>query len=166
VYCSTAVAYFAIYYFSGTLFFDIIHFLLHQCARSRSRVLRQISKVHSVHHWYFDRRLKYNNKYKLANALTNLPLELASQLIGSWLSGRVLSLVVSGDGQEFATTILHITLAIEIIRVAVVVVLEGKDSNHITYSRVPKDKNWLLVGPEYHSLQYVQEASCSLCKET
>jgi hypothetical protein len=95
-----------------------------------------------------------------------LPLELASQLVGSWLSGRVLSLVISEDGPGFATAILRITLAVEIIRVAVVVVLEGKDSNHLTYSRVPKDNNWLLVGPEYHSLQYVQERRAPFRKET
>jgi hypothetical protein len=85
--------------------------------------------------------------------LTNLPLELSAQLIGSWLSERFLSLVVSEDGRDFATNILHITLAIEVLRVAVVIVLEGKDSNHLTYSTVPKDNDWFLVGPEYHSLQ-------------
>lgn len=52
--------------------------------------------------------------------------------------------------------ILQITLAIEVIRVAVVIVLEGKDSNHVPFRTVPKDNGWLLVGPEYHSLQYVQ----------
>lgn len=63
--------------------------------------------------------------------------------------------MVAEDNREFATGVLHITLAIEVIRVAIVVVLEGRDSNHIPASTVPKDNNWLLVGPAYHSLQYV-----------
>ncbi|CAD0082086.1 unnamed protein product, partial [Aureobasidium vineae] len=153
VYCSTAVAYFVFYYFCGTLFFDVVHFLFHRCARSRSRALRQISKIHAVHHWYFDRHLKYNSRYKLANALTNLPLELSSQLVGSWLSQKCLSPIIQQDGREFAMTIFHVTMAIEVVRVVVVVVLEGRDSNHISFSTVPKDKDWLLVGPEYHALQ-------------
>lgn len=76
--------------------------------------------------------------------------------MGSWLSGKCLSLIVTEDGRGFATMILQITLAIEVIRVAVVIVLEGKDSNHVPFRTVPKDNGWLLVGPEYHSLQYVQ----------
>ncbi|KAI5252409.1 hypothetical protein E4T42_03501 [Aureobasidium subglaciale] len=155
IYASLAVAYFVLYYFSGTLLFDIIHFLLHKCARSPFRVLRQISKVHSVHHWYFDRHLRYNNQYKLANALTNLPLELSCQLVGSWLSQRALSMVLREDDQGFATAILHLTLCVEVIRVIVVVILEGKDSNHVGYLSVPKDGGWLLVGPEYHSLHHM-----------
>ncbi|KAI4715262.1 hypothetical protein E4T48_08562 [Aureobasidium sp. EXF-10727] len=46
-------------------------------------------------------------------------------------------------------------MAIEVIRVVVVVFLEGQDSNHITFSTVPKDKDWLLVGPEYHALHHM-----------
>jgi hypothetical protein len=62
-------------------------------------------------------------------------------------------LILLEDGQAFATTILHITMAIEVVRVLVVIVLEGKDSNHISLSAVPKDRDWLLVGHAYHALQ-------------
>ncbi|KEQ79404.1 hypothetical protein M438DRAFT_339801 [Aureobasidium pullulans EXF-150] len=155
VLCSLAVAYFIFYYFSGTLFFDIIHFLLHKCARSRIRLLRQISKVHSVHHWYFDRHLHYNEKYRILNALTNLPLELSCQLVGSWLSERALSWILQRDQREFATTILHLTLIIEFIRVVVVIYLGGRDTSHISFHSVPKDRDWILVGPEYHSLHHM-----------
>lgn len=44
-------------------------------------------------------------------------------------------------------------MAIEVIRILVVIVLEGKDSNHISFNTVPKDRDWLLVGPSYHALQ-------------
>ncbi|KAH0388878.1 hypothetical protein KCU92_g572, partial [Aureobasidium melanogenum] len=43
-------------------------------------------------------------------------------------------------------------MAIEVVRVLVVIVLEGKDSNHISLSAVPKDRDWLLVGHAYHAL--------------
>jgi len=65
--------------------------------------------------------------------------------------------MVAEDDREFATSVLHITLALEVIRVAVVIVIEGRDSNHIPFSTVPKDNDWLLVGPAYHSLQYVTQ---------
>ena len=42
----------------------------------------------------------------------------------------------------------------------VVALLEGRDSNHKSYEgRVPKDKNWVVVGPEYHALHHVDPAS-------
>lgn len=64
-----------------------------------------------------------------------------------------MSLILLKDGQAFATTILHITVAVEVVRVLVVIVLDGKDSNHISFSAVPKDRDWLFVGPAYHALQ-------------
>ncbi|KAJ6066670.1 uncharacterized protein N7446_003707 [Penicillium canescens] len=36
-----------------------------------------------------------------------------------------------------------------------VILLSGRDSNHIVYTTVPKDNNWLFVGPEFHSLHHV-----------
>ncbi|KAI5209543.1 hypothetical protein E4T39_00842 [Aureobasidium subglaciale] len=41
------------------------------------------------------------------------------------------------------------------VMVIVVVIFEGKDSNHVGYLSVPKDGGWLLVGPEYHSLHHM-----------
>jgi len=145
VHCSTAGVYFAFYYFSGTFFFDVIHFLLHQCARSRLRPLRQLSKVHSVHHWHFDRHLQHNDRYRLANALTNLPLELLCQLIGSSLSRGVLCLMVAEDDREFATSVLHITLALEVIRVAVVMSSRAETPTTYLSARCPKTTTGSLL---------------------
>lgn len=65
--------------------------------------------------------------------------------------------MIAENDRGFATSIFHSTLAIEVIRVAIVVVLEGRDSNHIPFGTVPKDNDWLFVGPAYHSLQYVTQ---------
>ncbi|KAG9853258.1 hypothetical protein KCU77_g6571, partial [Aureobasidium melanogenum] len=46
-------------------------------------------------------------------------------------------------------------MAVEVVRVLVVIVLEGKDSNHISFSAVPKDRDWFLVGPAYHALHHM-----------
>jgi NAD(P)-dependent dehydrogenase (short-subunit alcohol dehydrogenase family) len=33
--------------------------------------------------------------------------------------------------------------------------MNGRDSNHIEYKTVPKDPNWLFVGPQFHALHHV-----------
>lgn len=89
------------------------------------------------------------------NALTNLPLELVCQLVGSWLSEEVITLLIPEGQVAFARTILFFTLIIQSIRVIIVIFLEGRDSNHISYNTVPKDKDWFLIGPEYHALHHM-----------
>ena len=49
-------------YLTGSLFFCTIHFLLHQCLRSR-HLLRRLGYLHQVHHPYFNRNLNFNSKY-------------------------------------------------------------------------------------------------------
>lgn len=128
-----------------------------------------------VHHYYFNRKLKFNHRYRWHNICIELPLELGCQLLGTWLgwlvaksvSWKVISeLSASKDergmkAQEViasATTsknVLYIVTAVEVIRTLVVAILSGRDSNHKTYKKVPKDPNWLVVGPEYHAHHHI-----------
>lgn len=50
-------------YLAGSFFFEVIHYLLHQCSRSRHRHLRRVGYLHQIHHLYFNRNLKFNNRY-------------------------------------------------------------------------------------------------------
>lgn len=58
-----------------------------------------------------------------------------------------------------------LVMVCETVRTVTVALLEGRDSNHVSYQKaVPKDTNRLLVGPEYHTLHHVDpEAYISSC---
>ncbi|KAF8861199.1 hypothetical protein BDZ45DRAFT_740523 [Acephala macrosclerotiorum] len=147
-------------YFSGSFFFDVGHYTLHKFSKSKSRILRNIGYLHGVHHLYFNRRLKFNDRYRWQNICFELPLELFCQLFGTWL-GYLLASVANLTGPSMLPKeILVLVLAFEIIRSTVVVCMEGRDSNHKSYSPVvPKDPHTFLVGPEYHALHHVDPSS-------
>jgi hypothetical protein len=147
-------------YFAGSLFFDIAHYLLHKFSKSRSWILRRIGYLHEVHHLYFNRRLKFNDRYLWQNMVCELPLELGCQLFGTWL-GFVAARTMSLTGPGFLSPqLFHLVLVFEIVRSTVVAVLEGRDSNHQSYSTVvPKDPHTFLVGPEYHALHHVDPSA-------
>lgn len=146
-------------WFSGTFFFDLVHYLLHQCSKSRYRILRRVGHLHQVHHLYFNRHLEFNNKYRWHNICVELPLELACQLFGTWL-GWVYANSLFTSPTLLSKELFYLVLIVEVARVLVVAVLSGRDSNHKTYRTVPKDPNWFLVGPEYHAMHHVDPAAC------
>ncbi len=147
-------------YFAGSFFFDVAHFALHKFSKSRYWILRQIGYLHEVHHLYFNRRLKFNNRYLIQNMCIELPLELSCQLFGTWL-GYLLAQAadLTGPGllsQELFTLV----MIFETGRVFVVALLEGRDSNHKSYPTVvPKDPNSFAVGPQYHAMHHVDPSS-------
>lgn len=147
-------------YFAGSFFFDVAHFALHKFSKSRYWILRQIGYLHEVHHRYFNRRLKFNNRYLVQNMLIELPLELSCQLCGTWLGYRIAqSLNLTGPGllsQELFTLV----TIFQVARVLVVAFLEGRDSNHKSYPDVvPKDPSSFIVGPQYHAMHHVDPSS-------
>lgn len=147
-------------YFTGSLFFDIAHYFLHKFSKSRYWILRRIGYLHEVHHLYFNRRLKFNDRYLWQNMLCELPLELSCQLFGTWLGYLPLrAFSLTGPGL-LTPELFHLVLVFEIIRSFVVAILEGRDSNHQSYSTVvPKDPHSFLVGPEYHALHHVDPSA-------
>ncbi|KUJ17309.1 uncharacterized protein LY89DRAFT_50492 [Mollisia scopiformis] len=147
-------------YFSGSFFFDVGHWTMHKCSKSRSRILRSIGYLHEVHHLYFNRRLKFNDRYQWQNMCYELPLELSCQLFGTWLGYLLANSVgLTGPGL-ISKEILTLVLAFETVRSFVVACMEGRDSNHKSYSPVvPKDPHPFLVGPEYHALHHVDPSS-------
>jgi hypothetical protein len=142
----------------GTFVFDIIHYFFHKFSKSRSRFLRLIGKLHEVHHYYFHRRLQFNNHYLWHNICFELPLELACQAFGSWLGWLFLERIVVLSG-AVSEHVFHAVLAVEVAKVVVVAILCGRDSNHKTYNTVPKNPHTFIVGPEYHALHHVDPAA-------
>lgn len=147
-------------YFSGSFIFDLAHWTLHKFAKSKSPILRKVGYLHEVHHLYFNRRLKFNDRYRWQNMCYELPLELSCQLFGTWL-GFLLAQMAGLTGHTLLSKeILVLVLIFEIIRSFVVACMEGRDSNHKSYSPVvPKDPHSFLVGPEYHALHHVDPTS-------
>lgn len=143
----------------GTFVFDIIHHLFHKFSKSKYRLLRLIGKLHEVHHFYFHRRLQFNNYYVWHNICFELPLELACQAFGSWLGWLSLKRIAILGSGAVSDRSLHGVLAIEVVKVVVVAILGGRDSNHKTYSTVPKNPYRFIVGPEYHALHHVDPAA-------
>ncbi|KAI6715424.1 integral membrane protein [Diplocarpon mali] len=147
-------------YFAGSFFFDVAHYALHKFSKSKYLILRQIGYLHEVHHLYFNRRLKFNNKYLIQNMVIELPLELSCQLFGTWLGYRVAQYAeLTGPGM-LSDEIYYLNVLFEIGRVFVVACLEGRDSNHKSYpAMVPKDPNSFTVGPQYHAMHHVDPSS-------
>jgi hypothetical protein len=114
---------------SGSLFFDIVYYFLHQCSKSRHRRLRLLGYLHQVHHLYFNRRLKFNNKYHWHNLLVELPIELCCQLLGTWLGFIGEKAMRFKSLGPMSIKLLTIVLLFEMARVLLVAVLSGHDSN-------------------------------------
>ncbi|CAG8014510.1 unnamed protein product [Penicillium salamii] len=145
-----------IYLFSvSSLFFDIVHYQLHQCTRSSHPFLRRLERIHHFHHLYYNRKMKFDQRYLRQNQFQALPLELGFQIIGSCL-GYMLAVLVVPNAETWITEVhLWTLLGIQILRSTFVICTSGRDSNHLTYQRAPKDPNWIFVGPEFHCLHHV-----------
>ncbi|OJJ66201.1 hypothetical protein ASPBRDRAFT_35236 [Aspergillus brasiliensis CBS 101740] len=141
-------------YVFGTIFFDIIHYLLHKWSRSRWRTLRFLSRCHQYHHLYYPRSLQFNQRYAKPNALIALPLELICQLLGS-VVGWILATILSYNVKRLDSNALPLVLVVQTVRSLFVIISNGQDSNHIALDKVPKDHSWAFVGPEYHSLHHI-----------
>jgi hypothetical protein len=147
-------------YFTGTFFFDVAHYLLHKCITSRYRALRGIGYLHQVHHLYFNRRLQFNRKYLWQNTCTELPLELSCQFFGTWLGYLTAKAVPYKGVGWLSRETLYLVFAFETLRVLVVAILEGVDSNHKSYATiVPKDPHAFFVGPQYHALHHIDPSA-------
>ncbi|KAJ0165184.1 hypothetical protein CTA2_12115 [Colletotrichum tanaceti] len=75
-----------LHFLAGSFFYDGIHWLAHHPQRSRFRILRLLAKAHAIHHQYFDRSLRYNERFRSQNLTWHLTLELLCQMVGSTLS--------------------------------------------------------------------------------
>ncbi|KAB8076571.1 hypothetical protein BDV29DRAFT_200050 [Aspergillus leporis] len=147
--------FFTYLYLTGSVGFDTAHWLLHKWSKSQWRFLRWLSYCHQFHHLYYNRSLKFNNRYLRQNAWIALPLEMLCKILGSiagWLLARYL---MAYNKRAIDTAPLLVVSIFEFVRTLVVIAMSGRDSNHIAFDTVPKDHSWLFVGPNYHALHHV-----------
>lgn len=141
----------------GSIVFDLVHWLAHRSHSSPYYILRLLSKAHVTHHRFFNRKLQFNEAFRVRNLLSHLPLELFCQMVGtilSWiLSQQFLSDVKKVNrSQEY---LLFLILIIQAGRCCIVAWNDGRDSNHIPFQQLPKDPHLFVVGPQYHSLHHI-----------
>ncbi|PON26664.1 integral membrane protein [Trichoderma gamsii] len=104
-------------------------------------------------------RLQFNDYYLWHNICFELPLELGCQAFGSWLGWLMLKRIAILGSGGVSQRSLHGVLAIEVVKIVIVAMLSGRDSNHKTYDQVPKNPYKFIVGPEYHALHHVDPAA-------
>ena len=148
----------AIHIVCGSLVFDFIHLLAHRSHSSRLRALRCLARAHAFHHQYFDRTLQFNDAYRMQNLLWHLPLELLCQLVGSTLSWLLVELTLRPTALSLQYDLV-LMWALQIARVGLVAHNSGHDSNHISYSQLPKDPYLFFVGPQYHAVHHIDPHS-------
>lgn len=140
---------------AGSLFFDVVHHMLHRCKKSSHPLFQCLARAHRYHHLYFTRQMQFDKKYLRQNQFQALPLELALQILGAML-GYIFSALVTPTALVLIKPVyLWYIIGIQITRTAFVIATSGRDSNHLVYQTAPKDPNWIFVGPEFHSLHHV-----------
>ncbi|KAM3554874.1 hypothetical protein MY1884_005887 [Beauveria asiatica] len=137
-----------IHYIVGSVFFDLVHWQSHQ--KTRNKFVRWLNRTHSAHHQYFNRQLRFNSNFRYANLVSHMPLEFACQAVGSSASWLLLRRFYPAAAYN-----LLIVMLVQIIRTAIVAWNMGYDSNHIPYRILPKDRNNMIIGPEYHVLHHI-----------
>ncbi|CAI7608087.1 unnamed protein product [Penicillium glandicola] len=138
-----------------SLFFDVVHYMLHRSNKSSHPLLRRLARIHRFHHLYFTRLMQFDDKYLWQNMTQALPLELGLQILGTALGYAFATLVTSISVVWITQGHLWSMIGIQILKTAFVMLANGRDSNHLVYKTAPKDPNWIFAGPEYHALHHV-----------
>jgi hypothetical protein len=132
----------------ATFVFDAIHYTLHRCLNSRWTLLRRLASLHQAHHDLCDRLLVYHEEQVLPNLVLHLIPEYATQMVVCWaalmvLDSRPVFLVIGGFTAIFGC----------------VMVMRGKDRNHLPLPTVPVARERLVVRAPYHALYHVYPES-------
>jgi len=128
----------------ATFVFDVIHYILHQCLKSRSSWLRKLASPHQAHHDFFDPQMRYNEDALVPNLVWHVVPEYATQMAVCSLAFFVLHPL-----PVFAV------MAVFTVLFGVVMVHHGKDHNHVPYAKVPAARGGVLVQAPYHALHHV-----------
>jgi monoglucosyldiacylglycerol epimerase len=129
---------------AATFAFDAIHFALHRCLKSRWGWLRLFAAPHQAHHDFCDRRLVYHDEEVVRNLLFHVVPEYATQIAVCSVAFLILDPAPVLVAQGVFTAIL-----------ASVVVMRGRDRNHLSLPTVPVVRHSPFVSAAYHALHHV-----------
>lgn len=126
-------------FFAGSFVFDVIHWMLHRFMRSDIPLLRAVGSLHGAHHQFLDERLVINPAWMVRNLLLHVVPEVSTQLAVSslfYLFCPALPVVLAQ--------------ATMVVLFVGVLILRGKDLNHLPYGQVKSPHDTFLVSPSYH----------------
>ncbi len=131
----------------ASVFFDVVHYILHQFLKSHIGLLRRIGALHQAHHDFFNEALRFDERYARANLFQHVIPEYANQV-----AFTVLGYFVVGVWPVV------VALAIETLIFLMVVFRMGMDEHHLSIEKRPAKRNHaagLFVTADYHSLHHI-----------
>jgi hypothetical protein len=129
---------------AGSLVFDVVHYLLHQFARSRFGLLRAMGALHETHHQFFTRQLRFDEGLSRRNLIEHVVPEFLTR-----------TLVVLPCAFFCHPLAVALVVLVNLIQFVSVIVLRGRDANHVAFDMLPAPGSSLMVGPRYHAMHHV-----------
>lgn len=134
----------AVLLLATTLTFDVMHYLLHRSFGSRFKWLRSIGALHEVHHRFFDKDLRFVGEFSRRNMVDHVIPEYLTKLFVALAAFYVFHPMAVG-----------LVLSGQLIQLVLVIVRNGRDSNHVAVDTLLAPASGVFVGSRYHSLHHV-----------
>lgn len=128
----------------STLLFDIIHYFLHQSAKSKLPLLKQLASIHTPHHLFFTSNLKINHLWQKKNLKQHILLEYLIQIMGILLCSFFFSLPAIILAILFTTCISSYILF-----------CGGLDKRHTQQDTIQPYRGSIFVDAAYHALHHI-----------
>jgi hypothetical protein len=129
---------------AGAIFFDFVHFVLHQMLGSRFRILRALAWPHGVHHAWIDRNLEVQWALQRRNVWCHIVPEYGTQLAFTAVVALLLPL-------PFAVVL----AALQTLVFVSILGARGLDLNHRPIEMLDAYRPGLWTPPAYHALHHV-----------
>jgi hypothetical protein len=133
---------------AGTIFFDLVHWILHALLRSRWRLVRSLAWPHTVHHRWLDDRLVIHRELQSRNVVCHLMPEYLTQAV--FCAAALVILPGSVVGGCFA---LQTAVFIGLLN------YRGLDVNHRPIEILDAHRPCAFALPAYHALHHVHPDS-------
>lgn len=128
----------------STIFFDILHYCLHQWKMSRFALLRTFAQWHEYHHEFLDKQMNIQQKWYSKNLIYHIIPEYLTSIAGT-LFGFLI----------FSTQAVIIALIIHTIMMIGRLYGRGEDINHKTVDRIGAKHSNIHVNPTYHFKHHI-----------
>ncbi|MES2218809.1 MAG: sterol desaturase family protein [Pseudomonadota bacterium] len=133
----------------GTCLFDLVHYFLHVCLKSKYKILKVIGSFHLAHHRFYSPSLKIEKHWATQNLLYHVLIEYIIQMAGILLCLWFLqpwAVVMAASLQTF----IFIKVCIN----------RGVDPHHQAFAKLPSSRGGVFVSAEYHAQHHLQMNHC------
>lgn len=130
-------------WYVATIWFDVVHYLLHRFMKSNIPVLRAVGSLHAAHHRFLGTDLRFNDVFRRRNLTRHLIPEYLTQVLFLGLFLPFLSPIPIGVAALFMT-----------VMFLMVVRGRGRDKHHREAEQISAPGNGFYVSPAYHALHH------------